>query len=224
MTFKKFYLKILLGIFICSIVVMITYNYVDQPLANWIGAVFNRTTHESYFRWVLANKALAFCIINLDIFVYYIAVVALIVCFVVPLRMKHSLTYRCCACYSLSVIFAYIFKNILKSIFGRCCTKGFSYNVFLPNSILADKNLLVFHFFKNHPSASLFPSGHMAILCAAATALYFYFPRLKYFWVTIVILTGISLLVTNSHFLSDIIAGAFLGIGVAICTNRMLFD
>ena len=53
-----------------------------------------------------------------------------------------------------------------------------------------------------------FPSGHMAAACGVLSVLWFWYQRLRGLWV---IAVGAGLVGLNYHFLSDVLAGSFLG-------------
>lgn len=61
-----------------------------------------------------------------------------------------------------------------------------------------------------------FPSGHMAIIAAFISVLWRYFPRGKALYVVFLVFTAVMLLVGEWHFVSDLIAGAFLGNMISI--------
>jgi membrane-associated phospholipid phosphatase len=52
----------------------------------------------------------------------------------------------------------------------------------------------------------------MASACAVLSVLWIWYPRLKVIWIIGGIAVGVGLVGANYHFLSDVIAGAFLGI------------
>jgi undecaprenyl-diphosphatase len=61
-----------------------------------------------------------------------------------------------------------------------------------------------------------FPSGHTAVAFTIAVILSHYFPRYKYVVYTVAVITGISRVYLGLHYLSDVIAGALIGIIVAL--------
>lgn len=63
----------------------------------------------------------------------------------------------------------------------------------------------------NKNSGGSFPSGHMAVFSAFGSAIIFFFPKYRKIVLIILTLLGIALIITNYHFLSDVIAGAYLG-------------
>lgn len=63
-----------------------------------------------------------------------------------------------------------------------------------------------------------FPSGRSATAFAAAMALSFLLPRLRWFWLGLATLLSLSLLILSSYYLTDLLAGA----GLAILTTLWL--
>ncbi len=56
-----------------------------------------------------------------------------------------------------------------------------------------------------------FPSGHMTVITAPVAVLWQALPRLRVIWLALPILVAAGLLGADYHFLSDIIAGSYLG-------------
>jgi len=108
---------------------------------------------------------------------------------------------------SVSLIIAETIKGQLKFVFGRTWPETWHHN----NVSFINDGTYGFHWFRGGETYQSFPSGHMAAICAIATVLWIYFPRLRpiYLIVTLAVLVG--LVGTNFHFLSDVIAGAFVG-------------
>ncbi len=61
-----------------------------------------------------------------------------------------------------------------------------------------------------------FPSGHAASVCAVVSVLWVMYPRFKRLYVAAVAAIGLALVAGDFHFLSDVIAGGFLGTTVAM--------
>jgi membrane-associated phospholipid phosphatase len=93
----------------------------------------------------------------------------------------------------------------IKMIFGR----------FRP-TMFFQEGLYGFNFF--HPSEDMnsFPSGHAATALSLALALSLLFPRYRFPLFFFGLLVAISRTVTTAHFLSDSVAGAWIGI-VTVC-------
>lgn len=61
-----------------------------------------------------------------------------------------------------------------------------------------------------------FPSGHTQSIVAAMTALGFIFPRSLPFLLIIAVVVACSRFLTTVHFISDVVAGAYIGLAVAV--------
>jgi membrane-associated phospholipid phosphatase len=60
-----------------------------------------------------------------------------------------------------------------------------------------------------------FPSGHATLAFAAAATLTYAFPKFRIVYISLAILTGISRVVQQAHFWSDVLSGATLGWSIA---------
>ena len=67
-----------------------------------------------------------------------------------------------------------------------------------------------------------FPSGHTTTSMAAALVFGVLLPRGKYWFLLAALLIGLSRIVLDVHYLSDVIAGALLGTGVALLVGKWL--
>jgi len=98
---------------------------------------------------------------------------------------------------------SFLLKSALKYCFGRTTTRNW----------LANHVPLQFHWF--HPiDGGGFPSGHMAVFTALGAAVWFSYPQYRRMVIIFLALLGTALILTDYHFLSDVIAGAYLGIVV----------
>ena len=96
---------------------------------------------------------------------------------------------------------AFVAKGVLKWIFGRVDTRTW----------LVHPETYSFHWFHGGVNFQGFPSGHMLVFTPLFLAMWNYSPRLRP-----VVLAGwlglaVALLVTEYHFLGDLIAGSYLG-------------
>ena len=57
-----------------------------------------------------------------------------------------------------------------------------------------------------------FPSGHTAVTCAVISVLWIYCPKWRWLYALAVLGVAIGLIGANYHFVSDVIAGGFVGI------------
>ncbi len=95
---------------------------------------------------------------------------------------------------------AYLIKSYLQYMFGRTS----------PRMWLILHKPLAFNWFNRTWGGSI-PSGHMTVFAAFGAAVLIYFPRYRKIVFTLLILLGIALILTDYHYLSDVIAGAYLG-------------
>jgi len=107
---------------------------------------------------------------------------------------------------------AYVAKSILKYLFGRMNTR-----VWLENPV--DRSL---HWFHGGGEYSSFPSGHAAVFTTLAAACWLFFPKYRATCLAAIAGLGIVLIATDYHFLSDVLAGGYLGVLVLAVTDRGL--
>jgi membrane-associated phospholipid phosphatase len=81
----------------------------------------------------------------------------------------------------------------------------------------------VFTFFPFHGGDGFgsFPSGHMTAASSVMVVAWLVIPRLRPLWGLIMLLCAALLLALNYHFVSDVIAGFFLGTACAVLVVRV---
>lgn len=109
---------------------------------------------------------------------------------------------------SLSVIFTEAIKDLLKFIFGRTWPETWIQN----NPSFIRDGVYGFHFMHGGAAYQSFPSGHMAATCTVISVLWIRYPAYRWLYLVVGMLIGVGLVGVNYHFLSDIIAGAFVGL------------
>jgi membrane-associated phospholipid phosphatase len=72
-----------------------------------------------------------------------------------------------------------------------------------------------FHWWQFHASRWSFPSGHATTIVSVMGLACYVFPRFKAFFIALALLVVASRLVVNMHYLSDVIAGSYIGLLVA---------
>jgi membrane-associated phospholipid phosphatase len=107
---------------------------------------------------------------------------------------------------------AYLAKAAFKTLFGRIETRAWLKDA-------ASHRLLWFQADNDHAG---FPSGHMTVFAALAAACWIYFPRRRALAFSIILPSGLAMIATNYHFLSDVIAGGYLGLAVTSATRIFL--
>ena len=115
---------------------------------------------------------------------------------------------NCALLCSISLIVAEATKAQLKFVFGRTWPDTWIHN----NPSFLRDGVYGFNFFNGGPEYASFPSGHMAVTCAVISVLWLFFPAARVLYALAGLAVAIGLIGANYHFLSDVIAGAFVGI------------
>jgi membrane-associated phospholipid phosphatase len=123
----------------------------------------------------------------------------------------------------MSVLMTYAMKSELKCFFGRDWPISWQGN---SHSWIRDHSY-GFHFFRsalnlNAESASSFPSGHAAIAFATFLPMGVIFRRALPWFLLAASLESAAMVVLNYHFLSDVLAGALLGITCTMVSATLL--
>jgi membrane-associated phospholipid phosphatase len=105
-------------------------------------------------------------------------------------------------------------KTYLKNAFGRTWPESWMG----PHISFIRDGAYGFNPFHGGPPYTAFPSGHMTVVCAVVPVLWVFYPKFRPLYILCVLVTAALLVVTNFHFVSDVIAGAFLGISVGWIT------
>jgi membrane-associated phospholipid phosphatase len=118
---------------------------------------------------------------------------------------------------SLSVIIAETTKDQLKFVFGRTWPETWVQD----NPSFIRDGVFGFNFMHTGPTYQSFPSGHMAVTCAMISVLWIWYPKLRALCALAVLAVAVGLIGANYHFLSDVIAGAFVGISTGWLTTAL---
>ncbi len=105
---------------------------------------------------------------------------------------------------AITVPLAFFLKSVLKIAVGRITTRYWLVHPHYPQ----------FHWFSGGSHFDGFPSGHMAVFTAFAVSLLRYYPQHRVLYASFLALLSIALIATDYHFVSDIIAGGYLGLVV----------
>jgi membrane-associated phospholipid phosphatase len=118
---------------------------------------------------------------------------------------------------ALALFVAIGVKDVLKLAFGRTWPETWTCN----NLSLIDNGVMGFSPFHGGVGWSAFPSGHETLTCAVAACLWVMLPRFRPLYVLTVVLVAVSLLVSDFHFVSDILAGCLVGWMVGLFVARL---
>jgi membrane-associated phospholipid phosphatase len=123
---------------------------------------------------------------------------------------KHGQGYRRAAFLAGSITVAGILGELLKLIVRRDRPGTFN-------------GAYGFRAFSDHPFSSRnfgMPSSHAVIAFSGAAALSILFPEATCVWYALAIGCGITRVLSGAHFVSDVVAGAAIGIGVVVIMAR----
>ena len=190
-------LKIWLTAFIAtSAVVVLCYLYVDRPVAFFAHA--NTVPNRRYFdmltrisEYLFVAAAVAFVVFGLRTLVtarWHKWQAALLLC-------------------GITLAVAETIKDELKFAFGRTWPETWVNN----NPSLIGNGTFGFNPFHGGAGYNSFPSGHTTAACAVAAVLWVAYPKLRPLWALMVIAVVVGLIGADYHFVSDIVAGGFLG-------------
>jgi len=124
-------------------------------------------------------------------------------------RLHHARFLKLAA---TAVPVAYFVKMLLQYVFGRTNIKAW----------LSSGKPLQFAWFTPLSQSPCFPSGHMTVFSAFFVAVWYYYPRCRPIAAIALLALASALILTNYHFLSDIIAGFFCGVLVTTVVGRLL--
>ena len=184
----------------CVVLVLLAIGLVDRPLSTWSHAEFHGDQGFIWLTWIVdpIPPLAALGLIGAGI-----AAVA---------GWRPAEKGRVLLAVCLATVAALVVKDQLKILFGRTWPETWTNN---NPSWIKDG---VFGFEPLHGGAGWFsfPSGHTTLLTAPMVVLWLCVPRLRALWAALIALVVIGLLGADYHWLSDTIAGFFLGTAVAV--------
>jgi membrane-associated phospholipid phosphatase len=183
---------------VTAIIVAASFEWFDRPIA-LLAHRGPRASHGGIWAWLtqIPNPLIPLALIAF-------VVLGLRALLGRPLSNHQAVAFVC----SLSVIVTETAKDQLKFLFGRTWPESWMGN----NPSFIRDGVYGFNILHGGGAYQSFPSGHTAAACAVLSVLWIYYPRLKWLWVAGGLAVGAGLVGANYHFLSDVIAGAFLGV------------
>lgn len=122
-----------------------------------------------------------------------------------------ALMYKMLAC---AAPVSFCSKSLFKYVFGRITTREW----------LRTPGEAGFHWFQGTESHVGFPSGHMLVITALAAVVCRLHPGWRSVSLPVLLLLAVALVATNYHFVSDVLAGAYLGLLVEVCLFRVVLQ
>lgn len=196
--------KFILNIFSAAVLVTLCNYCVDIRLSLFVKKLFKNST--IWYKYAADIP---------DTLFYVVCVTTLVSLACYLIRAKKEIFDEATRFFLLilyAVPLSYLFKILLKFIFGRVNTREW----------LAKPELYGFHWFHASSFGGGFPSGHMAVFTTLFAAMWRYYPRYRPLYLIFSLILATALIATNYHFLGDVVGGAYLGILVEAGTYQVL--
>ena len=181
----------------CSVAAVVCYLWIDRPVATFTSA-HTRSLHlltwtVELHRW--ADEAALLTV----------AACGLLVCVrgVRPARPVAAMFLT-----AMAVITTRAVKDQLQLAAGRTWPETWVQD----NPSFIRDGVYRFDFFHGGEAYASFPSGTAATITAVFSVAWFWYPRGRLLYAAVVSLVAATLVTSDYHFLSDIVAGAFLGL------------
>lgn len=203
---RRVLVGLVIGLSLAGALILLSVVYVDRPVARFMAL----HVHE---RWPFMAMA---AIGNLPPPLATAGLSLLAVAYAAGFRIND--TARRMMLVALATVIAIMIKDQLKFDFGRVWPESYPFpGIDNQPSFINDH---VFGFFPFHGGSSYasFPSGHTTAITAPMATLWILAPRYRIIWGSAIVLVVIGLVGADFHFVSDTIAGFYLGVTVAIGT------
>lgn len=184
----------------------VCYYFFDQPTALLMQSWYLlRDTTANQHDWAMWLTQVAYCFM-VPLYLMY---------FILRAQNKDSVGIRCLGLLNLSVAVTFFMKGVLQFGFGRYAPRYSKSDLLL---FVHNPDWYGFAWFKNGGS---FPSGHMAMLSTGLTAIILYYPKSRIPALVLLLALAGILLLLNYHFISDIIAGVYLGTSITLALHYL---
>jgi len=195
--------KLWLGsLLLVAVFALVSVTWFDKPVATWVHDIFG----SHHFGRLARSPGLSIPLLSAVIFVIYGFAAILGRCF-----SKLEIAVLVC---TVSLLATEVIKDQLKFAFGRTWPDSWAPRIL---SFIHD-NQFGFHFFHGGRSFESFPSGHAAAVAAVMSVLWIMFPRLRAGCAICIAAADLGLVLSNLHFISDVVVGTFVGISVGLFT------
>lgn len=183
------------GSILTTVVVFFTYSFIDLPIARFFSGMLNKGAS-------LSREYSPF--VRLPPLVWVATAASWMAWLVRDDKKDRDMSFRFFRYIGFALPVAFAAKFALKPLFSR---PG-------PELCLLDSSYYGFHWFNGAIKGDAFPSGHMTVFTVATLALWRFFPRYRFFYLFFLLVLATALVVFDFHFVSDVIAGAYLGMVV----------
>ena len=190
-------LKWLLTLLVSSLAVVVAFFYLDVPVASSVRGVLSSAQ-------TLATGFASAVLLSIE------SAVALVLIVLRITRGRLSLLGRATMLACLTSICGYAVND---------ATLKFFFGVAGPSAVLHGTRH-AFHFFDGN-SKSSFPSGHMALAGSFAGVFMRFYRRSILPLAVLLLIAAVLLVVGEWHFVSDVIAGAFIGVSAGLLAGEL---
>jgi len=118
---------------------------------------------------------------------------------------------------SCAILIAGVLTHELKEVFGRTWPETWINN----NPSYFGNGIYGFFPFHGGQGYRAFPSGHTTAIAALAGAAWYLWPKLRWLAAALALAVAIGLLGANYHWLSDVMAGAVVGIATGVAAAKI---
>ena len=184
--------------------IVLCVRYLDIPLAYFVKKYLFVSPHWSHLSSNLPDLLLQVVLLT--------TVIALALYLVRTRRGLYDAATRLAQLVAWGGPASYLAKTVLKFVFGRVNTRVW----------LQQPGLWGFHWFQRLQGCEGFPSGHMLVAVTLLAAFGRFYPRCRPWSLFTALVLGAALVATDYHFLSDVLAGAYLGAVVEAVVFRLL--
>lgn len=186
------------------ILIGLSIAFVDRPASTWAHATFHGVAVFPWLTW-LVDPVLPVAMVGLA------AAGLAVTGFAAGLGWRPNAWSKTLIACCLAAVIAFAMKDALKFVFGRTWPETWIDN----NPSWIGNGAYGFHFFHGGRGWESFPSGHMTLITAPLAVLWQRARRWRWLWAVPVLAVAIGLFGADYHFISDMMAGVYLGAACA---------
>jgi len=177
-----------------SLATYLCVRYIDRPVSLLIHDCLYRNSH-----WSALTSSLPDILLLL---VLFISIPAAVWHFYRKKRSLLDTKTSFLGFIALTLPTAFVFKSLLKFLFGRVETRFW----------LKNQQLYEFHWLHGSANFNGFPSGHMIVFATLFAAIARYRAGQRLLCYSLLTTLALLLVATNYHFVGDVISGLYLGL------------
>jgi membrane-associated phospholipid phosphatase len=184
----------LAGLLIVAALVSVSIRWLDKPIAEF----FSKTAEQQRTPLELVERFFS---------IPSLAAGSFLICGLIAIAGRRPSRIEATIAISIvTVLVTTVIKDQLKFVFGRTWP------------YLLSQNMYGFNFFHAGRLYESFPSGHAAVAAAVLSIVCILFPTQRILCVIAIVAVDVGLVALNLHFLSDTVAGSFVGLSIGLFT------